>query len=75
MFYCKPQTSLKQDDLFGALCCPFLPTWFAHQQMASGFLSLERMKAQEKLESPGQHTELFFLNGSVHSSKAYEDQQ
>lgn len=47
MFYCKPQTTLKQGDLFGALCCPILPTWFAHQQMESGFLSLERIKAHE----------------------------
>lgn len=77
--------SLKEDDLFGVLCCPFLPTWFVHQWMASGFLSLERIKAhksfkskcenvqaQEKLGIPGQHTGLFSLNESVHSSKADE---
>lgn len=43
--------SLKQNDLFGGLCCPFLPAWFVHRWMASGFLSLERIKAHESSSS------------------------
>lgn len=46
---------MEQDGLCGVLCYPFLSTWFVHQRMASGFLSLERIKTLESFSSsPGE---------------------